>query len=100
MATLSTEPTAVESAPAPSHAVVMAKRSVKIVHSCTVRRTAADLYAFWRDVINFHGVVQYPISITPISATESRWVVSAPSGINTVEWYAVIITDQLNETIA
>jgi uncharacterized membrane protein len=86
--------------PAASHAVVMAKRSVKVTRSCTVRRSASDLYAVWRDAINFHGVVQHPISITPISDTESLWVVSAPSGINTVEWYAVIITDQPNETIA
>lgn len=83
-----------------SKPVVAARRSIKLTRSCTVRRSAADLYAFWRDVSNLVGVVRHPVAITPISGTESRWVVTGPPGARTVEWHAVVITDQPGETIA
>lgn len=95
------EPSAAPRAePAPSHPVVAAQRSVKLRLACTVRRPAMELYSFWRDVNNFIGVVDHPVAITPISDTESRWVVCGPPGARLVEWFAVIIHDVPGETIA
>lgn len=87
-------------ASASSRPVVSARHSVKVVQSCTVERPAAELYAFWRNVMNFHGLLRYPVSITPVSNCETRWVVTGPPGFNPIEWFAVIIADQPNESIA
>lgn len=85
---------------APSRPVVAASRSVSIRQSCTVRRPAAEVYAFWRNVSNFVGLVKHPVSITQLSETESRWVVSGPPGARIVEWHALIITDEPGRLIA
>lgn len=72
---------------------------MKIVRSCTIRRPASELYAFWRATENIARVVKHPVTITPISDMESHWSVTAP-GERRVEWDAVIINDEPNELIA
>lgn len=74
--------------------------SVRVVSACTIRRPAAELYAFWRDLENLNGVVKHPVSITRTSTTESHWCVSAPPGDRMVEWDATIVADTRDELIA
>jgi uncharacterized membrane protein len=78
---------------------VPGNHGVKVVRSCTIRRPASELYAFWRSIENVTRIVKHPIAITRISDMESHWSVSAP-GDRRVEWDAIIINDEPNELIA
>lgn len=68
--------------------------------SVTVRKPAAELYAFWRNLENVMRVVKFPVAITRTSDLESHWSVSAPPGDRCVEWDAVIFNDEPNQLIA
>jgi uncharacterized membrane protein len=92
-------PGAGRSATARSKITVPGNKGVKVVHACTVRKPAAELYAFWRNLENIMRISKYPISITRTSDVESHWSVTAPGG-NTVEWDAVIINDEPERLIA
>lgn len=70
----------------------------RIVRAVTIRKPAAELYAFWRDVENLQRVIKDPVSISAISADESHWKVTAPTG--TVEWDSRIINDEPGALIA
>lgn len=78
---------------------VPGNRGIKLVRAVTVRRPAEELYAFWRDLPNLTRVIKHSVSITPKSADESHWSVSAPGG-RCVEWDAVIINDEPGRLIA
>ena len=65
----------------------------------TIRRPAADLYRFWRDLNNLEQIIHHPVSITTRSAEESHWSVSAPAGLR-VEWDSLIINDEPDRLIA
>jgi uncharacterized membrane protein len=84
---------------AESKIVVPGNRGIKVVKSVTVRRPAAELYAFWRDLSNLAKVIKHPVQITTLSAIESHWAVSAP-GRDPVEWDALIINDEPDRLIA
>lgn len=68
------------------------------MRAVTIRRPATELYAFWRDVENLKRVIKDPVSITAISANESHWQVTSPTG--TVEWHSLIINDEPGALIA
>ena len=74
-------------------------RGIKIVRAVTIRKPAAELYAFWRDLANLPQIIKHRVSVTTLSDTESHWVVSAPAGKN-VEWDALIINDEPDRLIA
>ena len=78
---------------------VPGNRGIKIVCAVTIRKPAAELYAFWRDLPNLMQVIKHPVKITSMSAEESHWVVSAPAG-KTVEWDAIIVNDNPDRLIA
>ena len=78
---------------------VPGNRGIKVVQAVTVRKPAAELYAFWRDLPNLMQVINHPVSVTAPSADESHWSVSAPAG-KRVEWDAVIINDVTDRLIA
>jgi len=78
---------------------VPGNRGVKVVRSCTIRKSAPELYQFWRSLENLAKVIKHPVSITRLSDTESHWRVTAPGNTH-VEWDAVIINDHPNELIA
>jgi uncharacterized membrane protein len=90
------------SAPISLHAstpvAVPGDQGPRIVRAVTIRRPAAELYAFWRDVENLQRVIKDPVGITAISANESHWRVTAPTG--TVEWDSLIINDEPGSLIA
>ncbi len=58
----------------------------------TIRRPAAELYAFWRDPQNLAGVMENVVSIEKLDDTRSRWTVKAPAG-KEVSWESVVTND-------
>jgi uncharacterized membrane protein len=74
-------------------------RGITLVRAVTIRKPAAELYAFWRNVENLQQVIKHPVSITPQSDTVSHWSVSAPLK-SRVEWDSEITEDQPNRRIA
>lgn len=72
---------------------------IKVVRAITIRKPAAELYAFWRDLKNLMQVIKHPVTITTLNENESHWVVSAPAG-QSVEWDALIINDEPGKLIA
>lgn len=85
--------------PASRAATVRASRAVKIEHTVTVMRPAAELYAFWRDPVNVSRLIEFVESVEAVSETTARWRARGPGGL-TVEWDAEIINDIPNELIA
>ena len=73
---------------------------MKIVRAITIRKPAAELYAFWRDFTNLPQVIKHPVDITVESELDSHWSVSAPPGDRRVEWDATVINEKANELIA
>lgn len=83
-----------------SKIVVPGNRGVKIVRAITIRKPAAELFAFWRDFSNLPTIIKHPVTIIVKSETDSHWSVSAPPGDRQVEWGATIINEKPNELIA
>jgi len=75
-------------------------RPTKIIRACTIRRPAAELYSFWRNLENIPRVVRKPAVVTAVSATVSRWEVSAPGKSDPVSWTALIVNDEQDRLIA
>jgi uncharacterized membrane protein len=65
----------------------------------TINRPVAEVYAYWRDFANLATFMDNVVSITPVDATRSHWIVKAPGG-RTVEWDAVITEERENTLIA
>jgi uncharacterized membrane protein len=72
--------------------------AIKVRRAITINRPAAELFAFWRELSNLARIIKHPVSINPVSSTESHWVVSAPGG--TVRWTALIIKEEPGRMIA
>lgn len=70
----------------------------RIVRAVTIRKPAAELYAFWRNVENLPLIIKEPVTITAVSSDESHWKVPAPTGA--VEWDSLIINDEPGKLIA
>jgi uncharacterized membrane protein len=85
--------------PASRAATVRASRAVKVEHSVTVKRPAAELYAFWRDPANLPRIIDFVESVEMLSDTTARWRARGPAG-TTVEWEAEIINEIPNELLA
>ncbi len=77
---------------------VPGNRGIKVIRAVTIRKPAAELYAFWRDPANLPQVINHPTEIDTLSATETHWTVSAPFG--RVQWDTVIINDHADRLIA
>jgi uncharacterized membrane protein len=73
---------------------------VKITRARTIRKSAQQLYEFWRDFRNLPQIIKHPVRITVLSETESEWSVSAPFTDSEVTWRATIISDKPGEVIA
>jgi uncharacterized membrane protein len=89
--------------PPPQHPLarraVRTGKGVKVTRACTVRKSAEELFQFWRNLENLPKFMQNVVSISKISDVESRWRVRAPGG-KTVEWDAVIFNEEANRFIA
>jgi uncharacterized membrane protein len=67
--------------------------------SITIRRPAADVYAFWRQLENLPSVFSHLASVTVNADGTSRWVAKGPAGVP-VQWDARVINDIDNRLIA
>lgn len=65
----------------------------------TINRPVAELYAYWRDFTNLASFMDTIVSVTPLDAKRSHWILKAPAG-KTVEWDAIITEERENEVIA
>ena len=77
---------------------VPGSRGIKIVRAVTIRKSADELYGFWRNLTNLTQIIKHPVRITTSSEEDSHWVVSAPGG--NVQWDAIIINDEPGKLIA
>ena len=78
-------------------AVLDASKAIKVEHSVTVNRPAAELYRFWRDFENLPRIMDHLESVTVLDDKRSHWKAKAPAG-QSVEWDAEVhneIPDQL-----
>jgi uncharacterized membrane protein len=71
----------------------------KVVRSVAVNRPAAQLYRFWREFHTLAQFMNHVVSVVPLSATRSHWVVRGPGGKH-IEWDAQIINEHPDELIA
>jgi uncharacterized membrane protein len=74
-------------------------QGIKVTRACTIRKPAAELFRFWRNLENLPRFMQHVISVEKISDVESRWTVKAPGG-RTAQWNAVIFNEEQDRLIA
>jgi uncharacterized membrane protein len=70
-----------------------------VTKAVTIRRSPAEIYAFWRSFQNLPRFMYHLQDVRVIDDRRSHWVVKAPAG-KSVEWDAEIVEDQPNERIA
>jgi uncharacterized membrane protein len=75
------------------------RAGIKVEHAVAIRRSAEDLYRFWRNIENLPTFMSHLQSVRMLNDGRSHWVVRAPAG-KTVEWDAGIHNDIENELIA
>jgi uncharacterized membrane protein len=85
--------------PASRAATVRASHAVKIERSVTVKRPAAELFAFWRNPANLPRLIDVVESVETVDDTAAHWRVRGPGG-TTIEWDAQIINEIPNELLA
>ena len=77
---------------------VPGNRGIKVVRAVTIRKPAAELYRFWRNLTNLTQIIHHEVTISTTSNEDSHWAVSAPGG--QVEWDAIIVNDEPDRLIA
>jgi uncharacterized membrane protein len=75
------------------------RTGIKVEHSVTVDRPAAELFRFWRNFENLPRFMDHLESVRVEGDTRSHWVAKGPAG-KQVEWDAEIINEKPNELIA
>jgi uncharacterized membrane protein len=73
-------------------------RPVRVVTAITVRRSAEDIYDFWRRLENLPRFMRHLESVEEIDAYRSRWVARTPLG--NVSWEAEITDEERGSRIA
>ena len=76
-----------------------AETAVSFRRTVTIRRTADELYAFWRDLPNLPRFMRHLKSVTLTGPGTSHWVAKAPGGQD-ISWDARIIDEVPGERIA
>ncbi len=79
-------------------AVLDGRRAERVVHTVTINRPRADLYAYWRDMENLPRIMRNLESVKVVNRKRSRWMARGPAG-RKVEWDALINNEVLNEVI-
>lgn len=79
-------------------AVLDGRRAERMVHTVTIGRPRADLYAYWRDMENLPRIMRNLESVKVVNRKRSRWMARGPAG-RMVEWDALINNEVLNEVI-
>lgn len=73
----------------------------RIVHfrkSICINRSAADIYAFWRDLTNLPRFMHNIVAVKVLDDTRSRWQACGPFN-KEVYWEAEILEDRQNEML-
>jgi uncharacterized membrane protein len=70
-----------------------------IGRTVTINRPRQDLYAFWRELRNLPMFMENLVSVTPLDARRSHWVMKGPADSN-FEWDSIITEDVPGERIA
>jgi uncharacterized membrane protein len=71
---------------------------IKLKKTIMIDRSAADLYAFWRDLENLPRISSILESVEVLDDTRSRWTALAPTEFP-IRWEAEITRDIPNEMI-
>lgn len=79
-------------------AVLDGRRAERVVHTVTIGRPRAELYAYWRDLENLPRIMRNLESVRVVNRRRSRWTARGPAG-RPVEWDALINNEILNELI-
>src|SRR5437667_6140125 len=66
-----------------------ARRAKRVVKSCTINRSAAELFGFWRNLENLPRFARHLVSVKRMTDKDSHWVAKSPAG-TTSEWNAEI----------
>jgi uncharacterized membrane protein len=74
-------------------------QGVKVEHSVTIGRPAAELYGFWRQLENLPLFMEHLDSVTVRDDGTSHWVAKARLG-KRVEWDAAIHNERPNQLLA
>jgi len=77
----------------------LARAGIEIKRAITVNRSAAELYAFWRDLENLPRFMSHLESVRVTGDGRSHWKARAPAG-SVVEWDAEIIVEEPERLIA
>lgn len=72
---------------------------IKVHHAVTIRKSADEMYAFWRDFSNLPRIMDHLESVAVLDDKRSHWVAKAPLG-RTVAWDAEIVNETPGELIA
>ncbi len=81
-----------------TRAALGGSRGVRLQDGITVRRSARELYDYWRTLERLTDVMPDLESITRIDDRRSHWVLRGPAGVR-LEWDAEIINDVPGELI-
>src|SRR4051794_33194732 len=74
-------------------------QGIHVMAACTIKRPAAELFAFWRNFANLPRFMKHVLDVQVLSPTLSHWKVQGPVG-REVEWDAEIINEEPNRLIA
>src|SRR4030095_4904009 len=72
---------------------------MKLTATTTIRKPAAEVYAFWRDLENLPTFMAHLEQVRATGDRTSHWTAAAPFGTD-VEWDAEIIDEKPTEKIA
>jgi len=79
-------------------AVIPEGQGIKIVKGMTIQKSAAELYAFWRNFENLPRFMNHLESVEIIDEKNSKWTAKAPFG-QTVSWNAEILSEEPDQRI-
>jgi len=82
-----------------SATAVQAGHGFKVEEAITIRRSPAELYAFWRKLDQLPRFMHHLQEVKVLDARRSHWVAKAPLGMS-MSWDAEILNDKPNELIA
>jgi len=82
-----------------AQAEILNKRGIHLKQNCTINRSAAELFAFWRKFDNLPKFMNHLQEVRILDQTHSHWKTKTPIG-SAVEWDAQIINEEPNRLIA
>lgn len=78
---------------------ILNERGTQVERTVTIRRSAGDLYAAWKDIEQLPRFMPHVRSVEWLDGNRSYWVVNGPAG-QPVEWEARVINDVPGRVLA